>query len=57
MCVCSYGIPSFIKCCSNILIPLLTYIFNLSVESGTFSSLWKQTAVVQVFKKGNGTKG
>jgi hypothetical protein len=34
------GIPSFIiKSCSDIFIPLLTYIFNLSVSSETFPSL------------------
>jgi hypothetical protein len=29
--------------------------FNLSVTSATFPSLWKQTAVVPVFKKGDST--
>jgi hypothetical protein len=50
------GIPSLvIKCCSDIFIPLLTYNFNLSVTSVAFPSLWKQTAVAPVFKKGNST--
>jgi hypothetical protein len=31
---------------------LLTHIFNLSVSSETFPSLWKQTAVVPVFSYG-----
>jgi hypothetical protein len=34
---------------------LLAYIFNLSLTSATFPSLWKQTAVVPVFQKGNST--
>jgi hypothetical protein len=34
---------------------LLTYVFSLSVASETFPSLWKQTAVVPVFKKGSST--
>jgi hypothetical protein len=50
------GILAFkIKGCSDIFIPLLTYIFNLSVTNGTFLSLWKQTDVVPVFKKGDST--
>jgi hypothetical protein len=50
------GIQSFIiKGYSDILIPLLTFNFNLSVTSGTFPSLWKQTAVVPVLKKGDST--
>jgi hypothetical protein len=48
------GIPYFIiKGCSDIFAPLLTYIFNLSLTNATFPSLWKQTAVVPVFEKGN----
>jgi hypothetical protein len=55
-CVGLDGIPSFvIKGCSDVFTPLLTYIFNLSVTSATFPSLWKQTAVVPVFKKGDST--
>lgn len=48
------GLPSFIiKGCYHILIPLLTYIFNLSTTSETFPSLWKQAAaaVVPLLKK------
>jgi hypothetical protein len=53
-CVGLDGIPSFIiKGCSDVFIPLLTYIFNLSVSSETFPSLWKETVVVSVFKKGS----
>jgi hypothetical protein len=55
-CVGLDGIPSLvIKGCSDIFTPLLTYIFNLRLTSVTFPSLWKQTAVVPVFKKGNST--
>jgi hypothetical protein len=53
-CVGLDGIPSFIiKGCSDIFILLLTYIFNLSLTSVTFPSLWKQTAVVPGFKNGD----
>jgi hypothetical protein len=30
-------------------------IFNLNLASGNFTSLWKQTAVVPLFKKGDST--
>jgi hypothetical protein len=47
-------IPNFIiKGCSDIFIPLLRHIFNLSLSTGKFPSLWKQAAVVPIFKKGN----
>jgi hypothetical protein len=53
-CVGLDGIPSSVmKGCSEIFTALLTYVFNLSLTSVTFPSLWKQTAVVPVFKKGN----
>jgi hypothetical protein len=55
-CVGLDGIPSFIiKGCSDVFIPLLKHIFNLSVTSATFPTLWKETAVVPVFKKGDST--
>jgi hypothetical protein len=51
-CVGLDGIPSFIiKGCSDVFILLLTLIFNLNITSATFPTLWKQTAVVPVFKK------
>jgi hypothetical protein len=51
-CVGLDDIPSFIiKGCSDIFIPLLAYIFNLSGSSETLPSLWKEIAVVPVFKK------
>jgi hypothetical protein len=46
-------IPSFINKGSGIFIPLLTYIFNCSITSETFLSLWKQTAAVPVFREGS----
>jgi retron-type reverse transcriptase len=47
-------IPNFIiKGCSDIFIPLLRHMFNLSLSTGKFPSLWKQAAVVHTFKKGN----
>jgi hypothetical protein len=53
-CVGLDGIPLFnINGCSDIFIPLPTFIFNLSVSSEIFTSLWKETAVVPVFKKGS----
>jgi hypothetical protein len=47
-------IPIFlIKGCSDVFIHLLRHIFNLSLSTGKFPSLWKQAAVVPIFKKGN----
>jgi hypothetical protein len=47
-------IPNFlIKGCSEIFTPLLHYIFNLSLLTGSFPRLWKKAAVVPIFKKGN----
>jgi hypothetical protein len=37
---------------SDIFMPLLTRIFNLTVSSLTFPPLWKQTDVFRAFKKG-----
>jgi hypothetical protein len=54
-CVALDGILSFIIKGSGIFILLLTHIFNLNVTSATFPSLWKQTAFVTVFKKGDCT--
>jgi hypothetical protein len=53
-CVGPDEIPNFImKGCSEILTPLLRHIFNLSLLTGKFPSLWEKTAVVPVFKNGN----
>jgi hypothetical protein len=53
-CVRPDEIPNFIiKGCSEIITPLLSRIFNLSLLTGRFLSLWKKAAVVPIFKKGN----
>jgi hypothetical protein len=53
-CVGPDEIPNFIiKGCSEILTPLSCHIFNLSLLTETFPSLWKKVAVVPIFKKGN----
>jgi hypothetical protein len=53
-CVGPDKIPNFImKGCSEILTPLLRHIFNLSLSTGKFPSLWKKAAVVPIFKNGN----
>jgi hypothetical protein len=55
-CVGLDDIPSFIiKGCSDVFIPLLTHVFNLSVTCETFPSLWKEIYVVPAFKKGDRT--
>lgn len=47
------GIPSFIiKGCAEILIPVLQFIFNLSLSQNVFPKSWKQAVIVPVFKKG-----
>jgi hypothetical protein len=46
------GIPDFvIKGCSKIFVPILRFIFNLSLSQNTFPKLWKQAVIVPVFKK------
>jgi hypothetical protein len=52
-CVGPDEIPNFIIKRSNIFTPLLRHIFNLNVLTGKFPSLWKQLAVVPIFKKDN----
>ena len=50
------GIPHFITMgCTDIFVPLLKYICNLSLSQQLFPSFWKQAAVVPNFKKGNST--
>jgi hypothetical protein len=52
-CVGPDEVPNFIiKGCSEIFTPLLSHIFNLSLLTGNFPSLWKKAAVVPIFKKG-----
>jgi hypothetical protein len=53
-CVGPDEIPNFIiKGCSEILTPFLCHIFNLSLLTVKFPSLWKKAAGVPIFKKGN----
>jgi hypothetical protein len=52
-CIVLDEIPNFIKGCSAIFTPLLCHIFNLSLFIGSFPVLWKQEAIVSIFKKGN----
>jgi hypothetical protein len=47
------GIPSFvIKGCCEIFVAVLRFIFNISLSQNIFPNLWKQAAIVPVFKKG-----
>jgi hypothetical protein len=49
-------IPGFIiKGRSNILMPVLKYIFSLSVSQQHFQAQWQQSVMVPVYKKGNKT--
>jgi Notch-like protein len=41
-----------IKDCTDVFVPVLKHIFNLSVSQHYFPTLWKQTATVPVLKKG-----
>jgi hypothetical protein len=46
------GIRSFvINGCSKIFVPVLKFIFNLSLSQNTFPSFWSQEAIVPVSKK------
>jgi hypothetical protein len=46
------GIPSFvIKDCCQIFVPILKFIFSLSLSQNTFHNLWKQAAITPVLKK------
>jgi hypothetical protein len=42
-----------IKGCSEIFVPELNHIFNLSLSNGGFPSLWKEAASVPISKKGS----
>jgi hypothetical protein len=46
-------VVSGIKGCSDIFVPVLKHIFNLSLSRQYFPTLWGQAAIVPVFKKGN----
>lgn len=50
------GIPGFIlKGCKDILAPVLTHIFNISIQSGIFPSTWKTSIIIPIHKSGNKT--
>ena len=42
-----------VRICGKSLVKPLSYIFNLSLQSGTFPSQWKKGNVVPVYKKGD----
>jgi hypothetical protein len=42
-----------IKGCSAVFIPILRHIFNLSLTQQHFPTVWKEAAIVPVFKRGN----
>jgi hypothetical protein len=45
-------IPGFvIKDCTDIIVPILKHIFNLSLSQHYFPNLWKQATIVPVLKK------
>lgn len=49
-------IPSFIiKGCCDVFIPVLLHIFNLSLSTGVFTSMWKEAVVVPISKGGDGS--
>ena len=39
--------------CSDVIAPALTYIFNLSIKSGKFPSIFKTARVCPIFKSGD----
>jgi hypothetical protein len=46
------GIPSFVtKGCCEIFVPVLRFIFNLSLSQNTFPNLWKKAALVRFEKR------
>jgi hypothetical protein len=52
-CVGPDEIPNIIKGCPEIFAPISSHIFNINLLQGKFPTLWKQTTVVPVSKKGN----
>lgn len=51
------SIPSFIvKGCAELFAPLLKHVFNLSLRTGVFPSLWKNSVVVPIHKSGDTSK-
>jgi hypothetical protein len=47
------GIPSFVIKGSEVFLPVLKFILNLSLSQQKFPTLWKQAVVLPVFKKDN----
>ena len=48
------GIPAFIvKGCCAILAPVLLHLFNMSLQTNTFPSAWKNALIVPVHKAGS----
>jgi hypothetical protein len=45
--------PMFVKNCSAILSGVLQKIFNVSISSGVFPTLWKTGHLIPIFKKGD----
>lgn len=50
------GIPAFVvKGCSDLFVPILHHLFNLSLRTGVFPTIWKEAIVVPVHKSGSVT--
>jgi hypothetical protein len=48
------GVPAYLlKCCSEVIAPCLTVLFELSLQQGVFPSEWKSANVVPIPKKGD----
>jgi hypothetical protein len=47
-------VPGFIiKGCADIFVPILRHIFNLSLTQRYFPTVWKEAAIVPIFKRGS----
>ena len=46
-------LPELIKQCYEILVNLLTHIYNVSFLTGVFPDIWKVAKVIPIFKKGD----
>jgi hypothetical protein len=42
---------TIIKGCSDVFVPVLKHIFNLSLSQQYFPTLWKEAAIIPVLKK------
>jgi hypothetical protein len=45
--------PKLLKLCAEEIVPSLTRLFNLSLQSGIFPESWKHANVMPLYKKGN----